>query len=178
MVPAFYRYAVVVSKFSNLCFWLPAVNSTCLGNKLHWLVFWLCTMAPLGPNIASSRLLGLVSYTVTISDLLTNLLCQQLQCAALTLQFVCLLRCLAYLSLIWVHNWTLKCSDCLQCKVWVSDVSCSLIGDSAARLHFMGVCTVQVQLPAPVGYFPAEFLTSGAAFLTCSAYFTCLAAHQ
>ena len=136
----------------------------------------------------SCSLLGLVRCAVTVLLCYPALLyyfwlanqpvIQQHRCAAWKLQLVRLVWSLAYPSFIGVHYWTEKCSDWLQCKFGVIDVSCNFIGDSFARVHFMGVCTVQVQLPPPVGYFLVEFLTSVAAWLACSAHFICLAAHQ
>ena len=78
---------------------------------------------PIWLHRVSDSLLGLFSCAMTVSDLLTDVLCQQHRCAAWTLQFVCLLQSLACTSFMWVHDWTVKCSDWLQCEVWVSNVS-------------------------------------------------------
>ena len=50
---------------------------------------------PIWLHSASDSLLGLVSCAMTVSYLITNLICQQHRCAAWTLQFACLLQSLA-----------------------------------------------------------------------------------
>ena len=54
--PCFLLLCCCSCKIWQPLFWLPADKSTCLGDMLHLLVFWLCEMAPFGLYIARTRL--------------------------------------------------------------------------------------------------------------------------